>query len=107
MEKFLTILGEAKYVITTIILIVTSFVGGIKLMSDYFVTKSYADTQINDIKSQLIGAMNLSKTNTILIYQLRLSKFEDKMESGKKLSPSEQRQYDILKKQLEKLAIRD
>lgn len=105
MDKFLKILGDAKYVIATIALITTSLIGGVKLMSDYFVTKAFADNLTNDVQSQIQQLKSLNKSNTIMIIQLRLLRFEQKMESGNELTPSEKREYKILTKKLEKLSL--
>jgi len=100
---FLKILSNAKMVIATITVIITSFIGAYQLAGEYFVTKAYAAGFEKNAQQQIHQLKKLTQQNTLMMFEFQALKYEDKMLSGQALTPTQQRQYDLIKKQLENL----
>ena len=103
MEKILKVLSDAKMTIATIGVIITSFIGAYQLASEYFVTKVYAMNMINDAQTQIHHLKRLNVQNTTMILELRMLKYEGKLERTGKLTPTEKREYDYLQKKIDAL----
>lgn len=103
MQKFLELLNNAKLIIGTLIIVITSLIGAYNFTTEVFVTKAYAEDIVKNTQTQIQELKELNKTNTVMILELRLMKFEDKMNSGKELTATEKRQYEFIKKKIEKL----
>ena len=99
-KKIIQILNNAKMTIGTIAIIGTSMIGGYNFVSEYFVTKTYAIELEKSTYSQINELKNMTKQNTGMIIELRMIKYEMKIEKNQKLTPTEQREYDLLKAQL-------
>lgn len=108
MQEFINktkeVLSNAKYVIATIGVIISSLIGAYELTTEYFVTQSYAAELERHTYKQLQELKSLNQQNTIMILELRLLGYEDKMSKGP-LSPTDKRTYDYLKNQLEKIKV--
>lgn len=101
LEKLIKVLTDAKGIIATIAIICTSLIGGYQVITDTFVTKAVAADMVKDAQTQIHELKQISQQNTSMIIELRLLKYEQKVEDGYSLSPTESREYDILKKRLE------
>lgn len=104
-ENLKRIISEAKYVIATIAVVFSSFVGGYQIVSEHFVTRAYADELVKDAQTQIKELKNLNIQNTIMILELRLISYDKKLEKGLILTPTEKREYKYLQEKVDKLKL--
>ena len=98
--KIFKAFNDAKMIIVTLAIICTSVIGGVQFITDTFVTKVAAQQMIKDTQTQITVLKNMSKNNTLMILELRLMKYELKLERSIKLTPTEKREYEYLKSKI-------
>ncbi len=89
---------EAKMVVVTIAFIVSSMVGGYSLVSEYFVTRLYADKLKQEFNTKLSELQQQTQSNKRILMEMRLIRMEEKLSREETLTPTEKRVYDKLKK---------
>ena len=97
--KLKKIVTEAKMIITTISFLIASVVGGYQIVTRYFVTKAYANELIGGVKSDLEELKKQTNTNHKILLEMRMIRLETKQARGDKLTPTEVRVYERLKKE--------
>lgn len=107
-NKFIEVvetMTTAKKLLGSIIFIIASLVGGYNIFSNHFITKVYAETIVSEVKTQFTQKMDelqkQTKSNSIILIEMRLIRLEAKIGRGEELTPTEKRIYDKLKKQYE------
>ena len=90
---------QLKMTITTALLFITTITGGYTVVSKYFVTKVYANELVANINQRVNELEEQTRTNKEILLEMRMIRLENKMYQSKKLTPTEQRVYDSLKKE--------
>lgn len=103
--KLKKVMLEAKLIIITISFIVASITGAYTIASEYFVTKAYAAELTRGVKDELIELKKQTYTNKKILTEMRLIRIETKIFRDEKLTPTEVRVYEKLKKDYEKLNV--
>lgn len=102
-EVFANGLNSAKVAIASVAFIITSLIGGYQLFTKYVVTVAYADElvkkAVGDVEKQIVQIKKTSETNRQILIEMRMIRLENKMYNKHKLTPTEKRVYDKLKKQ--------
>ena len=95
----------AKKLLGSIIFMIASIVGGYNIVSDHFITKAYANEMVREVKTQFTQKMDelqkQTKSNSVILTEMRLIRLEAKLARGEELTPTEKRIYEKLKKQYE------
>jgi len=72
------ILADAKLALTTLILVLTSIIGGYTFITDTFVTKAYAQS-LEDKYKAVINSIDLdTQYNKLQLVQMKLLRLENK-----------------------------
>lgn len=88
---------NAKMVVATISFMFASVIGGYQVITEYFVTKSYAQELLNNVHHDIDELKKQTKSNQKTLIEMSMMRIENKMARGEKLTPTETRVYEELK----------
>jgi hypothetical protein len=100
-NQFVNMLNNAKTLITGVVILVTSVIGGYNLAGEYFITKAHAAELISEVSKELNELKKQTKDNKRILTEMRLIRIENKIYNNEKLTPTEDRIYQKLKKEYE------
>ena len=98
--EFLNKLNNVKIILSTGALIIATLVGGYNIVTNIFVTKSYAKELESKFEKSMEDLRIQTLTNSRMIIEMQMIRLENKMARGEKLTPTEKRQYELLKEKL-------
>ncbi len=102
MERLTTWLNQAKMVLTVGAMVVSMLVGAYHIATDHFLTRADAEAKFQQLEQKTDQLKKAALTNTLMIYEMKVIQYEKKIETGENLTPTEKRQYERLKKKLDK-----
>ena len=76
-DKINIAMKEAKMVVITISFIVASFTGAYTIVSEYFVTKIYANELVREVENKLSELKKQTADNKKILIEMRMIRMEE------------------------------